>query len=124
MAQLRCDPVLQRRWVHEIILQRRAALFRRLIFTPLLISFAIIGLGAGGHLPKACFSWLVGSVVGATLELIGSYYLAGMAVSFATWVRFGPFDRFLMLRLSVLGLAGATASIACATSILAERCAL
>jgi len=124
LAHTRSSPALRRRWVHETILERRIFFFKRLIFTPLLASLALLGTAATPSLSRTCFSWLVGSAVAVVLELIGSYYLAGLAVSYTSWIRFGPFDRLLMLRLSILGIAGATASIASATTLLAGRCSL
>lgn len=108
--------------MRETILRRRAWIFRRLIYTPLFAALALVLTSWPPGTASACLSWMTATLCAAVLELIGSYYLAGLAVSVAAWVRFGPFDRMLMLRLGVLGIAGATASITTATQFLAERC--
>lgn len=108
--------------MRETILRRRASIFRRLIYMPLFAALALVLTSALTGPASACLSWTTATLCTAVLELIGSYYIAGLAVSVAIWVRFGPFDRLLMLRLGALGIAGATASITSATQFLAERC--
>lgn len=110
--------------MHETLLGRRLAWFRCLIVTPVLVAFTLAVSNQSSFVSSGCVSRTFGSLTAAILELLGSFYFAGLFVSVIAWVRHGPFVRFLMLRLTILGMAGAVGSISVAVALLDQRCAL
>lgn len=110
--------------VRELLLERRLDCFRRLIIIPA-GSVAVLALTRLiPSVPPDCFSWVLDTAVAAALELIGSYYIAGLGVAYATWFLHGPFERRIMLRLSLVGFAGSAGSISVAVALLQQRCVL
>ncbi|MCU6453346.1 hypothetical protein LPN01_04570 [Sphingomonas sp. A2-49] len=110
--------------VRELLLERRLDCFRRLIIIPAGSAAVLALTRLVPSVAADCFSWVLDTAIAAALELIGSYYIAGLSVAYATWFLHGPFERRIMLRLSLVGFAGSAGSISVAVVLLQQRCAL
>jgi hypothetical protein len=116
------DKRARSRLAQELILEQRLVQFWHLICTPVLIA-AVLGLtGLISRQNDECISWTAGTMIAAALELLGSYYVAGLVVAVAAWFEHGPFRGRTMLQLNILGVAGSAGSISIAVLVLSQRC--
>lgn len=103
------------------VLSRRLGIFRTLLWA-IVLSSVLLYVFKIGQADWFCQARLLRTVIAGLLELVAGYFIAGVAVSFHTIRKHGPFEANLGWRLSWLGTAGAVSAILAALPLIIQRC--